>query len=796
MQFQFSFQSESANSTGYSGKKPRRNSLNFNSLPVFKFGRNDSSAPKLDAGDPASIEDSHSQEDSERSGKRLKSTSGLKEPFEPRNKREISEINKADTSFYMNDFEREMNAALGLSPTETYVQQPQHPAVVEPAQPTQPSEPIVESIETSKQTEDLRPPSREGSALSTDAAEANMYLTSLPLADISGLEKDLPAPPAERMDDSASSDAADPPSRSGAEASHTTIPSIRAISEEDTKPETPPKDLPLPEAEMKDLPPVPPKDSSSNSDLEEQEHQEPRGKLALPQSNHAPRQPSVSTLGDQGQARTRASEEEIDTPPSPIHAAPEDTNDLQPSEETIYGKAIPPTNTSETSMPPVESAFPGFTPHPRPQSSQEILESKRRSISGLPPSAPGVQSPLRNEVRYSLGTRSSMLSFGSFGRQSTGNNSRGTRPNTPGNDLSQQDSFGSPANGDSKMDKLKSFGRRRRASVGNILTGIQGELQGIQEKSQKKRGFSRISGLFSRQQEPQQPATASKPEQRRKTLQDPLDVNNFTTPHSWNGHRSSEPKGQSVTNRTSMEKALPMPPAENGNGTARSSYDNPRASISGPPGNGMGGSRFYSQLMSGEAQPTQHTRSQSQPLVMSHPLSPVAPSESEKSSSASQDELEKSLEFESAPLVPSKSPVIEQEVKREDEFAKGQEQSQAQLPPSEPEQSHIHQHEQDKASQPILAPSLSVQSRKSTGSNHETEFTSESTKVTENNGPKNIVVSGTSTTFAHPHREPEPRNVTEGSEPVELALTRDDSSEEIVMSPTAYPGQEWTPMHY
>lgn len=784
MQFQFSFQSESANSTGYSGKKPRRNSLNFNSLPVFKFGRNDSSAPKLDAGDPASIEDSHSQDDSERGGKRLKSHSGLKDPFEPRNKREISESNKADTSFYMNDFEREMNAALGLSPTETRVQQPQQPAVVAPAQlsqiiqptqPTQPSEPIVESIETSKQTGDLQPPSREGSVLSADALEANMYLTSLPLADISGLEKDLPAPPAERTDDSASSDAADPPSRSGAEASHTTIPSIRAISEEDTKPETPPKDLPLHEAEMKDLPPVPPKDSSSNSDLEEQD-QEPRGKLALPQSNHAARQPSVSTLGDQDKAGTRASEEEeINTPPSPIHAASEDTNDLQP-EDTIYGKAIPPTSTSETSMPPVESAFPGFTPHPRPQSSQEILESKRRSISGLPPSAPGVQSPLRNEVRYSPGTRSSMLSFGSFGRQSTGNNSRGTRPNTPGNDLSQQDSFGSPANGDSKMDKLKSFGRRRRASVGNILTGIQGELQGIQEKSQKKRGFSRISGFFSRQQETQQPAAASKPEERRKTLQDPLDVNNPSTPHdSWNGQRSSEPKGQSVNNRASLEKALPVPPAENGNGTARSSYDNPRASISGPPA--MGGSRFYSQLMSGEAQPTthtHHTRSQSQPLVMSHPLSPVAPSESEKSNSdtSAPDELEKSPEFESAPLVPSKSPVVEQ--------------SQTPLPVSE----------QDKTPQPILAPSLSIRSRKSTGSNHEIEFTSESTKVAENNTPKNIVVSGTSTTFSHPHREPEPRNVTEGSEPVELALTRDDSSEEIVMSPTAYPGQEWNPMHY
>jgi hypothetical protein len=94
-----------------------------------------------------------------------------------------------------------------------------------------------------------------------------------------------------------------------------------------------------------------------------------------------------------------------------------------------------------------------------------------------------------------------MLSFGSYGRQS--NNSKGTRPNTPANEVSQH-----PEPGESKIDKLKNFGRRRRVSVGNALSGLQDglskELQGLQTRStenesqqkesgQKKRAFKRIS---------------------------------------------------------------------------------------------------------------------------------------------------------------------------------------------------------------------------------------------------------------------------------------------------------------
>ena len=87
---------------------------------------------------------------------------------------------------------------------------------------------------------------------------------------------------------------------------------------------------------------------------------------------------------------------------------------------------------------------------------------------------------------------------------------------------------------------------------------------------------------------------------------------------------------------------------------------------------------------------------------------------------------------------------------------------------------------------PVLKPNVSIKSRKPVASQPEAANT---------NGTKNIVVSSASIISEHPHRN-EARTLNEASEPVELALTKDDSSEEIIMSPTAYPGQEWTPMHY
>lgn len=204
------------------------------------------------------------------------------------------------------------------------------------------------------------------------------------------------------------------------------------------------------------------------------------------------RQPSVSTLGPDEQPGQRSSQDDLDgEPPSPMD---------QPENETdgVGNKVISPErahkNVPGSSPPSAEDNTHGFEPFYSSEnpSSAQILESKRKSISGLPPSNPGVQSPLRNEVRYSPGTRSSMLSFGSFGRQS--GNGKGTRPSTPANGLSQASQSGSPVqNEESTFGKLKSFGRRRRASVGDLLSGIQ--LQGIQVPpgGQRKRALSRIS---------------------------------------------------------------------------------------------------------------------------------------------------------------------------------------------------------------------------------------------------------------------------------------------------------------
>lgn len=106
-------------------------------------------------------------------------------------------------------------------------------------------------------------------------------------------------------------------------------------------------------------------------------------------------------------------------------------------------------------------------------------------------------------------------------------------------------------------------------------------------------------------------------------------------------------------------------------------------------------------------------------------------------------------------------------------------------------QNHLgQQHElEGNLKQQSLAPQLSIRSRK--------PVVSDSTSpASENHKPHNIAVSNASAISAHPHRsDDKARVVNDPPQPVELAITADDSSEEIVMSPTSYPGQEWTPMH-
>jgi hypothetical protein len=406
------------------------------------------------------MEDSSQEKfaDGERAGKRfkrrrsmdfLRNTFGLgssseaakAKPFSPNAETDKSGafIGKSD---FTNDFEQEMIAALGLSPTKAGAED-----------------------STAKHSEQLSNDETKGDAPETQrATDAGQELSE---------GKSLPVLPSQNQNGRLSTDVAVAKSQPSMDISRPMTPSIRPVFDEDLKPSTPPKDLP-----SKDLSPnkMPSKDASSKS-----------ASLA-PQLSHGQRQPSVSTLGADERRPRSSSEEDGETPPSPIQETDREAENL------VHGKLMPEPKPTGSSL--LHEDNTGFALIPRPPSSAEVLESKRRSISGLPPSAPGVQSPLRNEVRYSPGTRSSMLSFGSWGRQSQ------SRPATPANELSSRADSGSPApNGDSRIEKLKSFGRRRRASVGDLFTGLQDNIQGSSQDSpeggKRKRTFSRISVWFS-----------------------------------------------------------------------------------------------------------------------------------------------------------------------------------------------------------------------------------------------------------------------------------------------------------
>lgn len=211
------------------------------------------------------------------------------------------------------------------------------------------------------------------------------------------------------------------------------------------------------------------------------------------------------------------------------------------------------------------------------------------------------------------------------------------------------------------------------------------------------------------------------------------------------------------------------------------------------PASTSGGSRFYSQLQAASAQPpAQHNRVKSQPMLGSEPLSPIAPSVSDQSGSSplsnvhELDEGESQKESDEEPSVPETSNEQEPQGKKSSE--QGQENQPQQpeeaqsLSEDQPTGEARQSQESDKQSFNPIHPNLSVRSRRPVGSNTDDEETST---------PRNIAVSNTS---ADHHNEARILNETKG--PVELALTKDDSSEEVVMSPTTYPGQEWTPMHF
>ncbi|KAJ5820295.1 hypothetical protein N7474_005886 [Penicillium riverlandense] len=448
-------------------------------------------------------------------------------------------------------------------------------------------------------------------------------------------------------------------------------------SEAEDKPSLPAKDQPPP---LKDQPIPPPKDY-----------------MTVPQPmNNARSHPSISSIGTEEQSTNRPPEssELYDSPPSP----------LQETADPAYGKPAPQAGVSKTSLPSAEEVIsdfkPVYPPAPPPAAS-EVLEYKRQSISGALETAPGVQSPLRNEVRYSPGTRSSMLSFG---RQS--GTSKGTRPPTPAKDISQAAVVDSPGqNEESTVDKLKKFGKRRRASVGDMLSSLQGG---------QKRTLGRISGLFGRQNESQlqengttEPANTNSHPTEFKVLSRPPQVNG-NAPHTSSAATSEQPVPsvhKPLPSDPAVEQPLPSLPADT------EYLRQPRQRASMPPIsslNPLASGRFYSHATGSTPNETSdvpwHTRAESQPFP--------------------------SQQYERA------------------------------------------------STPPYISEDSTVQAQQQPTS------------------PNRIPSSDPYSTAGHPHRDDEPRIVNvPPREPVELALTKDDSSDEILMSPTTYPGQEWMPTH-
>lgn len=575
-------------------------------------------------------------------------------------------------------------------------------------------------------------------------------------------------------------------------------PSIRPVLDESPKPPSPP-----------------PKDTNNG---------------LAPRQDHR-RHFSVSTLGaDERPGRT--SNEDLDRePPSPLQETAKEEAP-EPRYETKAEKSMddPPGSSHSSSREKRRRSFIPFYPSGSSEftSSAEVLQSKRKSISGLPPSAPDFHSPLRNEVRYSPGTRSSMLSFGSFGKQSA--NGKGTRPSTPANGLSQPSELGSPAeNGESTIGKLKEFGRRRRASVGDLLSGIQ--LQGPQEPqgppaAQRKRTFSRISVLFTRQDSQD---SERKSTNHTRTTSEQLQSKYLSNRPSTNGSVNTSLAAQDappVLSNPFEQKPLPTqppepsgpppppPPPSDANLLPRD--DRQRASMSLPSSsssNSLATGRFYSQFQSGSMNETPtSSRNLSQPLPgnsrspspmsfpenrAAHLLSPLEELQGNQVHELQEEELHKQ-ETQQDRNQDSQLGTLDEKQEEHDEHKDRmhgeclRHELYGEIPeaPTNKQNQLGQQHGlQGDLEQQSLAPQLRIRSRKPVNSDSISQ-------ASENNAPRNIAVSNTSVISTHPHRsENEARVVNDPPQPVELAITADDSSEEIVMSPTSYPGQEWTPMN-
>ncbi|CAI7566747.1 unnamed protein product [Penicillium crustosum] len=788
--FQFSFPSGSGEASGSSSL---RNSVTFGGLPIFKSERtglnSDSDPPGVslcldhpqdehDARKPIKATQSGNNDLSHnRVGKTTVQPKQLSSPNGVPPQPEVP-----GKSAFAGDLEQEMIAALGLSPTDSHPQR---------AASTPMALNALSQVNGGKQqcTEPLLQP---GGNTTSNQPDAEAPVKKAPLA-----KKSLPVIPDEpfHIPFPIMNSQKHRPSKSTPEI---VAPSIRPVLDESPKPPSPP-----------------PKDTNNG---------------LAPRQDHR-RHFSVSTLGADEQPG-RTSNEELDRdPPSPLQ---ETANEVAPEpgyEDKAESSMDDPPGSSHSSVRGKKRrSFIPFYPSGSSEftSSAEVLESKRKSISGLPPSAPDFRSPLRNEVRYSPGTRSSMLSFGSFGKQSV--NGKGTRPSTPANGLSQPSESGSPAeNGESTIGKLKEFGRRRRASVGDLLSGIQ--LQGSQgpqgpPAAQRKRTFSRISVLFGRQdsQDPERKSAA-----HTRTISEQLPNKYLPKRPSTNGNVNasfgshdtppiiSNPfKEKPLPTQPPEPRAPPPPPPSDTNLLPRD--DRQRASISLPSSsssNSLATGRFYSQFQSGSMnEPPTGSRHLSQPLPghsrspspmsfpdsrAAHPPSPLEGLQGKRIHELQEEELRKQetqQDLNQDSQLGTLSETQEQEEHGEHKDRMHGEHLRHELYgeiPEAPTNTQTHPGQQPELQgdlkQQNLAPQVSIRSRKPMDSDS-------ASQASENNAPRSIAVSNASAISTHPHRsENEARVVNDPPQPVELAITADDSSEEIVMSPTSYPGQEWTPMH-
>ncbi|KAJ5555011.1 hypothetical protein N7535_007453 [Penicillium sp. DV-2018c] len=764
---QLSFPSGSGDVAGSSSSQHK--SVSFGSLPIFKSGRTGANSVPGPTGGESSLDNS---QDEEAAGKPINAPRLENQPVSHNlnggSAMQPTQLSsppgvppKADDSGHAEAFEQEMIATLGLSPTE-------------PRSRRSVSTPVASITDGKGKFKELPLSSADATTGNQSSYEPSME--KAPFA-----RKTLPNIPNEHSDPSASSENKEKYwlNKSTPEIITT---SANPVVVEDSKP-----------------PPPPPKDNYHE---------------LAPEGAHE-RQHSISTLGPDEQTGGPSEAEDNSDSPSPLQETKEEVPPKieckDKHDHLNNGNFAQTGNTSRASLPAVHKKRKSFMPfYPsEPTKPTETPESRRKSINGLPSYIPDVQSPLRNDVRHSPGTtRSRMLSFGSFGKHGANNKDPGPVAAANGPSQALENGHGpseQAQNEESAIEKLKSFGRRRRSSVGDLLSSIPWQESQAPAANERKRTFSRISVLFGRQdsQDPEKRST-----DHSRTASNPIETNDLpiraTSGNTDTGSTAQDtaPVLNDPLEAKSPTKPLqPMvsPPArtdpepEPGHLPSstpwRTSISPQRASISLPPSSSsssLSSGRFYSQFRPAPgpgdehallAPPVQsHSRSPSPMSLHEHrlptPLSPLEEKESPLPDSQSQFQM---------PVQPSTADQDQdqnqdQSIHSHPMFYQGQDSSHLGTLNENSEQEE-REEDEDRMLQADAQ------------SHTQTDKQIEQKKST-------TVVSNAMGVSSHPLRsEDQVRVVNDSPQPVELAITADDRSEEIVMSPTSYPGQEWRPIY-